>query len=267
MGILNVTPDSFFDGGRYADVDRAAERAARLEAEGADVIDIGGESTRPGAAPTPPETEAERVVPVIRRIRSAVGALISVDTRRASVARAALDAGADIVNDVSALGDPGMAQAVRDAGAGLVLMHMRGEPATMQDDPRYDDVVAEVRQYLVDRMRLAFEAGLAPEAVAIDPGIGFGKTTEHNLALMAGLPAITRLGRPVVVGVSRKRVVGDLTGRPVSERLPGSLALAVWLAGRGAAVIRTHDVRDTCDALRVADRMRAEESRHAVRVE
>ncbi|OQW94982.1 MAG: dihydropteroate synthase [Verrucomicrobia bacterium A1] len=214
-----------------------------------------------------PAVESARVTPVIRALRAASGAPISVDTRRASVARAALEASADIVNDISALGDPEMAEVVRRAGAGLVLMHMRGEPATMQDAPAYADVVAEVAEFLRARLDRAVAAGLAPEAVALDPGIGFGKTFEHNLALMAGLPRLAALGRPVLLGVSRKSVVGMLTGRGAGERMAGSLGLASYLALRGAAVLRVHDVKETCDIVRVADRMRHEESTHGLELD
>jgi dihydropteroate synthase len=226
--------------------------------EGADLLHVGGESSRPGAAPVDPATEVARVVPVIRALRGAA-VPISVDTRRASVARAALEAGADIINDISALGDPAMAGVVRDSGAGVVLMYMRGEPATMQADPAYADVVAEVAEFLAARLAAAVAGGIPPGAVVLDPGIGFGKTLEHNLALLAGMDRIAAAGRPVLVGVSRKSVVGGLTGRPVGDRLAGSLALAAYLALRGAAILRVHDVKETCDVVRVVDRMRREE--------
>lgn len=267
MGVLNVTPDSFSDGGRFLDPDVAVARGLTMLAEGADLLDVGGESSRPGAAPVDPAVESARVTPVIRALRAASGAPISVDTRRACVARAALDAGADIVNDISALGDPEMADVVRRAGAGLVLMHMRGEPATMQDAPVYADVVAEVAEFLRARLDRAVAAGLVPEAVALDPGIGFGKTFEHNLTLMAGLPRLAAIGRPVLVGVSRKSVVGGLTGRGGGDRMAGSLGLAAYLALRGAAVLRVHDVKETCDIVRVADRMRHEESTHGLELD
>jgi len=264
MGILNVTPDSFSDGGLYLDPERAVARGVEMAGEGADVIDVGGESTRPGADPVPPEAEQARVETVVRELRRRVSVPISVDTRRAAVARAALEAGADIVNDVSALRDPAMAEVIREFGAGAVLMHMQGEPATMQRAPAYSDVVAEVVDFLRERLEAAAAAGIGREQVVLDPGIGFGKTPEHNLALLAALPRLAALGRPVLVGVSRKSVVGHLTGRPVHERRAGSLALAVWAVLNGADIVRVHDVRDSCDAMSVADRMAAEGLRHGV---
>ncbi|MCX7818782.1 MAG: dihydropteroate synthase [Kiritimatiellae bacterium] len=255
MGILNVTPDSFSDGGRYLDTERAVAHAQAMAEQGADLIDVGGESTRPGAAPVPPEEELRRVLPVVRRLCENRHMVVSVDTRRAAVARAALEAGARVVNDVSALRDPEMAAVVRDFGAGVVLMHMRGEPATMQQDPRYRDVVAEVRDFLQQRVEAAVAAGVDPSAIVVDPGIGFGKTAAHNLALLRAIPQLTALGRPVLIGVSRKSIVGHLTGRPVAERVAGSVALAAIAVYLGAAVVRAHDVRETCDAVRVADTM------------
>lgn len=267
MGVLNVTPDSFSDGGRFLDPAAAAARGRAMIDEGADLLDVGGESSRPGAVPVDPAEEEARVVPVIRALRAGSGVPISVDTRRASVARAALEAGADIVNDISALGDRAMAAVVRASGAGLVLMHMRGEPATMQAAPAYEDVVSEVSAFLSRRLEAAGAAGIPPGAVVLDPGIGFGKTLDHNLALLAGLGRIAAAGRPVLVGVSRKSVVGALTGRAVGERLAGSLALAAYLALRGAAVLRVHDVKETCDAVRIVDRMRNEESEHGLELD
>jgi dihydropteroate synthase len=267
MGVLNVTPDSFSDGGRFLDPAAAAARGRAMIDEGADLLDVGGESSRPGAVPVDPAEEEARVVPVIRALRAGSGVPISVDTRRASVARAALEAGADIVNDISALGDRAMAAVVRASGAGLVLMHMRGEPATMQAAPAYEDVVSEVSAFLSRRLEAAGAAGIPPGAVVLDPGIGFGKTLDHNLALLADLGRIAAAGRPVLVGVSRKSVVGALTGRAVGERLAGSLALAAYLALRGAAVLRVHDVKETCDAVRIVDRMRNEESEHGLELD
>lgn len=263
MGILNLTPDSFYDGGRHADPDAAVAAALRLVEEGADLIDLGGESTRPGAEAVPPDEELRRVVPVLRALRARSDIPISLDTRKAAVARAGLEAGADIVNDVSALGDPAMGGVVRAARAGLVLMHMQGAPGTMQQNPVYGDVVREVADFLRARMERALADGLDADQLALDPGIGFGKTQEHNLALLAQLPALAALGRPLVLGVSRKSLLGRLVGRPAEDRLSGSLALGAWLADRGAHVLRVHDVKESCDALRVVDTMRREEKRHA----
>ncbi len=264
MGVLNVTPDSFSDGGRYLDPSAALERGLAMVAEGADILDVGGESTRPGAVAVDPADETARVVPVIRALRAATDLPISIDTRHATVAGAALEAGADIVNDVSALADPRMPGVVREAGAGLVLMHMRGEPATMQEAPAYADVVAEVDAFLRARLATAVGQGIAAESVVLDPGIGFGKTLEHNLRLLAALPRLAAAERPLLVGVSRKAVVGRITGCEVGDRRAGSLALAVYAALRGAAVVRVHDVKETCDAMRVADRMRTEERAHGL---
>ncbi len=264
MGVLNVTPDSFSDGGRYTNPDRAIAHGLEMVADGADLIDVGGESTRPGAMPVPVEEELRRVLPVVRRLGEDPRIVISVDTRHAAVARAALEAGARVINDVSALGDPEMPAVAREFGAGVVLMHMRGEPATMQQDPRYDDVTAEVAEFLRRRIEAAVAAGLDPTTLATDPGIGFGKTAAHNLALLHAIPRLAAIGRPVVIGVSRKSIVGHITGRPIAERLAGSLALAAIAAYRGAAVVRAHDVRETCDAVRVADTMAAEAQRHGL---
>ncbi len=253
MGIVNVTPDSFSDGGRFAGASAAVEHAMRLAEAGADILDIGGESTRPGAEAVEADEEMRRVLPVIEALAGRTAAAISADTTKAAVARAALRAGAHIVNDVSACTmDPAMASVVRETGAGIVLMHRRGNPRTMQTDPRYGDVVSEVREYLARRIADLAGAGVSVEAMAVDPGIGFGKTTSHNLALLAGLAALAALGRPVVVGHSRKRFIGELTGRPVDDRLAGSLAAATAAVLRGANVLRVHDVAQTRDAARVA---------------
>ncbi len=252
MGVLNVTPDSFSDGGRYTDVDAALRHALAMVEQGADIVDVGGESTRPGAEPVPAEEERSRVVPVIRALRSAWDGLISVDTRKASVARAALEAGADIVNDVSAMRhDAEMLQTVIAFGAGVVLMHMRGEPRTMQEQPAYRDVVTEVRDHLALRMEAAVAGGLDRGRICLDPGIGFGKTVEHNLDLLAGLPALGALGRPLLVGISRKSLLGALTGRSVEERGAAGLAAGVFAVLRGAHLLRVHDVKETCDAMAV----------------
>jgi dihydropteroate synthase len=256
-GIVNVTPDSFSDGGEHATPEAAAAHALRLAREGADVLDVGGESTRPGAAPVDPKEEAARVVPTIAAIRRAGCALpVSVDTRRAEVAEAALRAGATIVNDVSAgTSDPGMLATAARHGAGMVLMHMRGDPATMQREPRYDDVVAEVSAYLVERARAAAEAGIPRERLWIDPGLGFGKTAEHNEAVLRGLEALVATGVPVLLGASRKSFLGAITGRRVpAERVAASLACAARAFQAGVAAVRVHDVAETVDLLRVLSR-------------
>ncbi len=264
MGVLNVTPDSFSDGGRHADPARAVERGLAMVEEGADVLDVGGESTRPGARAVPAAEEIRRVVPVIAALRARTDRPISVDTRKAHVAREALAAGADLVNDISALGDPAMAEAVAASGAGIILMHMQGTPSTMQESPRYGDVVGEVGGFLSERYAFARACGIADDRIALDPGIGFGKTPEHNLALLAALDRLPCPDRPILVGVSRKSIVGHLTGRPVGERAAGSLALLVWAILKGAAVVRVHDVKDSCDAARVADKMRHEDMTHGL---
>lgn len=252
MGVLNVTPDSFSDGGRFLEPDEAVVQADLMVEEGAALIDVGGESTRPGARPVSPEDELGRVVPVVERL-SAHGHPISIDTRKAIVARAALAAGASFVNDVTALrGDPAMAGVVAESGADVCLMHMLGEPETMQEDPRYEDVVAEVKRFLEDRLAFAVAAGIAEERVWLDPGIGFGKTVDHNLALIRRLDEIVAIGRPVLIGASRKRFIGSLTGRAVEERVPGGAAAAVIAFERGATMFRVHDVRAHRDALAVA---------------
>lgn len=260
MGILNVTPDSFSDGGRYLDADKAVARGLQMLEEGATIVDVGGESTRPYAEPVSARDETMRVLPVIEGLLAVrPDALLSVDTSKAEVARRALEAGVRIVNDVSALtADAGMADVVRAFGAGLIVMHMRGTPRTMQEAPRYEDVVAEVAGYLSERVRSLTDAGLDPLALAVDPGIGFGKTAEHNVSLLAGLSGFVRMGRPVVVGLSRKRFLERLTGRRVEERLAGSLAGAAWSAWQGAHVVRVHDVRESVDAIAVVEALRRE---------
>ncbi|MBM4153300.1 MAG: dihydropteroate synthase, partial [Kiritimatiellaceae bacterium] len=234
MGILNVTPDSFSDGGQFQTVKSAVDRGLQMLAEGADILDIGGESTRPGAAPVDVAEEIRRTVPVIQALRQHTDALISIDTRKAEVARAALDAGADIVNDISAGSDARMAAVVAESGAGWVLMHMQGTPQTMQNNPQYADVVSEVRNFFQERMAYALSQRVAVEQVVMDPGIGFGKTDVHNLALLRNLGAFAKLGRPVLMGASRKSVIGRLLGREPADRLAGSLALAVFSVLRGA---------------------------------
>ena len=253
MGIVNITPDSFSDGGRHLDVAAACRRAERLVLEGADILDLGGESTRPGSEPVPEEEEIRRVVPVIREI-TALGLPLSVDTSKAAVARAALEAGAAVVNDVTALGDPAMGPVVATFGAGLVLMHMRGRPRTMQANPVYEDLLGEVCAFLRERRDRAEACGVARERILLDPGIGFGKRLEHNLELLARLPEIAALGSPVLVGASRKRFLEALTGVAEPEdRVAGSVAAAVAARLRGASVLRVHDVAATREALAVAD--------------
>ncbi len=263
MGVLNVTPDSFYDGGVYADPHRAVAHASEMIEDGAALIDVGGESSRPGADPVPAEEEMARVVPVVAALRAETHALISVDTTKAVVARAALEAGAHIVNDISALRfDPDMASVVRDYGAGLILMHMQGTPRTMQASPTYADVVREVGDFLKERAAAAEAAGIDRACIALDPGIGFGKTFDHNWALLAGLPTLARFAYPLLVGVSRKRFLGALCDREVDGRLPASLAALTVAVRAGASIIRVHDVKESCDAARVADRISDEERKH-----
>jgi dihydropteroate synthase len=259
MGILNVTPDSFSDGGKFQALETAVEHGLQMVAEGADIIDIGGESTRPGANPVQAVEEIARTVPVIKKLREKTGVLISVDTRKVEVARAALAAGADIINDISALADPSMAAVAAETGAGLVLMHMQGTPETMQNNPRYDDVVSNVWNFLEERMNFAVARGVAPEQIVLDPGIGFGKTDEHNLALLKGIPQLAAAGRPVLVGASRKSFIGRITGGEPDNRLAGSLAIAGFAVLRGAHILRVHDVKESCDAARLVDTLRANE--------
>jgi dihydropteroate synthase len=254
MGIVNVTPDSFSDGGLFLDAVAAVAHGRALAGEGADILDVGGESTRPGADPVPVDEELRRVVPVVEQLAADGAARISIDTTKAAVARAALDAGATIVNDVSALRfDPELASLVAESGADCCLMHMLGEPRTMQEDPRYDDVVSDVRAFLEERLAFAVSEGIPEERVWLDPGIGFGKTVEHNLELLRRLDEVVAIGRPVVVGTSRKSFLGKLAGgRDEGERLPGTLATNVLALERGATVFRVHDVSQNRDALRVA---------------
>lgn len=252
MGVVNVTPDSFSDGGRHLDPAAAIAAGLAMAEAGAALVDVGGETTRPRAAPTPPREERRRILPVIRAL-AAAGVTVSVDTRNAATMAEALAAGARVVNDVSALThDPDAARVVAEAGCPVVLMHMRGTPATMHAHARYRDVAGEVAAELALRIAAAEAAGIAPEAIAIDPGIGFAKTGEQNLALLPRLPLLLGLGRPLVVGVSRKRFIGTLAGEPVAaRRLPGSLAAALHAASLGAAILRVHDVPETLQALSV----------------
>ena len=256
MGVVNVTPDSFSDGGRYAAPEAALAHARELIAEGADLIDLGGESTRPGSQPVPPAEQWRRIGPVVAPL-ARDGALISVDTSSAEVADRALAAGARVVNDVTALGDPAMAGVVAGSGAGLVLMHMRGTPADMQRDPRYADAAAEVASFLAARLDAAVAAGIAREAIVLDPGVGFGKAARHSLELVAQIEPLAALGRPVLIGVSRKSFIGQILDLPVDQRLEGSLAAAAIAVFQGARIVRAHDVAATVRAVRVADALRA----------
>ncbi len=252
MGVVNVTPDSFSDGGMYLDPGAAIEHGKELAADGAEILDVGGESTRPGAAPVAAAEELRRVEPVVAGLAGGAAA-ISVDTSKAVVAEAALDAGAAIVNDVTALrGDPEMAALCADRGAGVVLMHMAGDPRTMQVGPAYGDVVAEVRDFLAERLAAATAAGIDESRIWLDPGIGFGKTDRHNFELLRGLGELTALGRPVLVGTSRKSFIGRADGSPTDERLGGTIATSILAAAAGAAVLRVHDVREMAQALTVA---------------
>jgi dihydropteroate synthase len=252
MGVVNVTPDSFSDGGEFLDPQAAIAHGRQLDSDGAHILDIGGESTRPGAEPVDADEELARVLPVIEGLAGA-NARISIDTTKVEVARRAVEAGASIVNDVSAFRfDPALAELVAQLEVDCCLMHMLGEPRTMQDDPRYDDVVADVKAFLEERMAFAVAAGVPEERIWLDPGIGFGKTLEHNLELLRRLDEIVAIGRPVVVGTSRKSFLGKLTGRGEKERLPGTIATNVIALERGARIFRVHDVAEAADALAVA---------------
>ena len=256
VGILNITPDSFSDGGDFLDPEAAARHAVAMLDEGAGILDLGGESTRPGSDPVSQEEELGRVIPVIERILAACPeAVISVDTYRADTATAALEAGARIINDVTALrGDPSIASVVEKAACPVILMHMQGEPKTMQNEPHYDDVVREVKDFLAQRAEHAISAGVRPENIILDPGIGFGKNLEHNLALLRNLDAIVDLGFPVLVGASRKRFIGDISGvQEARERVFGTVAATVLAYERGASYFRVHDVRANREALAVAE--------------
>ncbi len=254
MGVLNVTPDSFSDGGRFLGRAAALEHARRMLSDGADIIDIGGESTRPGAAATSETDELDRVIPLVEVLRGecdARGVPLSVDTRKPAVMRAAIAAGASLINDVGALDAPGAIEAIAPSEVAVCLMHMRGEPATMQQVANYNDVVGEVKAFLADRAAACESAGIARDRIVVDPGFGFGKTVGHNLALLRWLAEIVALGYPVAVGLSRKSTIGALTGREVGERTAGSIAAALAAVARGAAIVRVHDVRETVDALKV----------------
>jgi len=260
MGVLNATPDSFSDGGEHLDPDAAVTAGRRMIEQGAAILDIGGESTRPGAAPVAATNEWDRVAPILERLKGLEplgGTPLSIDTRNASTARLALDAGAVLVNDVSAGSDPDMLPTVAAAQAGICLMHMRGEPCSMQDDPCYEDVVTEVEDYLLERAGAAEAAGIARERIVIDPGIGFGKTLEHNLALLRATTRLASHGYALLLGVSRKRFLGDLTGRAVEERTAATIAAVSLGAYFGAAIIRVHEVASAIDAVRVAHAWRS----------
>ena len=251
MGILNVTPDSFSDGGQFDNLNIALRQAVTMVEGGASLIDIGGESTRPGAASVPEQQELDRVIPVIEAVRAVTDVPISIDTSKAGVMRAAAAAGATMINDVAALQGEGAMQAAADLGVPVCLMHMRGEPRTMQEKPQYDDVVAEVAAFLESRIAACVEAGIGEELIVVDPGFGFGKTHGHNVELLANLRQLHVRDRPVLVGVSRKSTLGALTGRAIRDRLPASVAAAVVACMKGAHIIRAHDVQATVDALKV----------------
>ena len=248
MGVVNVTPDSFSDGGRFLDTEAAVSHARRLAEEGADILDIGGESSRPGAEPVSIQEELKRVLPVLEKLSDYC---VSVDTRRAAVMKPALAAGASMINDIQALAEPYALEAVAGTGCGVCLMHMKGQPATMQREPRYDDVVAEVKAFLRDAVRKARFAGIGADRIVIDPGFGFGKNAGHNLEILRKLREFASLGQPVAAGLSRKSTLGHLTGRPVEERLAGSLALALLALEGGAKILRVHDVKETRDVIAV----------------
>jgi dihydropteroate synthase len=247
MGVVNVTPDSFSDGGHFFDTKKAIAHARRLAQEGADIIDVGGESTRPGAAPVSLQEELDRVMPVLEGLRDLC---VSVDTRRPQVMQAALAAGASMINDIDALQAPGAIEAVRNSHCAVCLMHMKGQPATMQQDPHYDDVVAEVRDFLRQRVSSVEAGGIARGRLVVDPGFGFGKTAAHNLTLLKNLAQL-QFGVPLLVGLSRKSTIGRITGRPADGRLAGSLAMALIALQGGATILRVHDVKDTRDVVAV----------------
>lgn len=255
MGILNVTPDSFSDGGRYNTVEVALARARGMVADGAAFIDVGGESTRPGATPVSVEEELERVCPVVEAIARDLGVVVSVDTSSPQVMAEVVKLGAGMINDVRALQRDGAPEVVANAGVPVCVMHIQGEPDTMQDDPRYRNVRREVSSFLTERMRVIEKAGVRPDNIILDPGFGFGKSPQHNLQLLASLEQLQLLGHPILVGMSRKSMLGHITGRDVSERLPASLAAATISAMKGASIIRVHDVRETVDAVKVVTAM------------
>ena len=257
MGVLNVTPDSFSDGGSFTDLDNALRQAEGMRAEGAAIIDVGGESTRPGAADVAEQEELDRVIPVVEAITSRLDAPVSVDTSNPGVMQAAVAAGASLVNDVRALQDEGALTAAVELQRPICLMHMQGQPRTMQEHPHYDNVVADVAGFLRDRVEHCVAAGLGADLLIVDPGFGFGKTPEHNIELLANLRQLQSVGRPILVGLSRKSTLGKITGRDVDERLPAGLAAAVLAVEQGASIVRTHDVAPTVDALKIAQSVMA----------
>ena len=261
MGVVNVTPDSFSDGGKFQSTDQAVEQALRLAEEGADILDIGGESTRPSATPVDESVELSRVIPVIEKLAGQTQAALSIDTQKPTVAQAAVKAGAVIINDIAAnREDEAMWQLVAEIGAGYVAMHMQGTPQTMQEAPQYDNVVNDVEAFFISRMTRWNDWGMALEQVVLDPGIGFGKTVEHNLALLAALERFTKMQRPLLVGASRKSFIGHVTNTEVNDRLPGSLACACRAAQAGAGVVRVHDVKETVQALQTWESIKKHES-------
>ncbi|MEH6501920.1 MAG: dihydropteroate synthase [Pseudoalteromonas distincta] len=261
MGILNTTPDSFSDGGQYLQLDAALRHVERMLEEGATLIDVGGESTRPGADPVTPEQELQRVVPVVEAIKARFDTIVSVDTSTAAVMRDSAAVGAGLINDVRALQRPGALQAAALTGLPVCLMHMRGEPQNMQDAPRYDSIVIEVGRFLTQRVEACEQAGIPRERLMLDPGFGFGKTLQHNLELFAQMHLLQPQGLPLLVGVSRKSMIGQLLDRPVDQRLAGGLALATLAVARGARIIRAHDVAATVDAVRMAEAVLSAEPR------
>ena len=248
MGVVNVTPDSFSDGGRFLDARSAVSHARELSAEGADILDLGGESTRPGAAPVTEEDELKRVLPVLEQLSDLC---VSVDTRRPAIMKAVLAAGASMINDIQALTAPYALEAVAPTGCAVCIMHMKGEPSTMQREPRYDDVVGEVKGFLKDSVRKAMFAGIGRDRIVVDPGFGFGKTPRHNMQLLRSLASFKDLGVPLLAGLSRKSTIGHITGRPVGERLAGSLAMGLLALQGGARILRVHDVKETRDIVAV----------------
>ncbi|MEM3277927.1 MAG: dihydropteroate synthase [Thermoplasmata archaeon] len=258
MGILNITPDSFSDGGKYIDPDHALERAKEIEIEGADILDIGAESTKPYSKPISIEEELNRLMPVLEAIRDQIKIPISIDTYKWQVADKALKLGADIINDVYGLKDEAMLKVIKDFGAGVVIMHMKGTPQTMQNAPHYDDLISEISRFLKDRATTAIMNGIEPEKIMIDPGIGFGKTVEHNLSILNNLQDLKSLGFPIVVGTSKKGFIGEITGTPVERRMMGSLATALIAMHNGASVIRAHDVKETKEIIKIFESVTAE---------
>ena len=257
MGVLNVTPDSFSDGGQYLDSRAAVARARAMAAQGADIVDVGGESTRPGANPVSADEECARVVPVIQALVREMDIPVSVDTSKPEVITAAVEAGACLVNDVRALQEPGALEAVAATDAWVCLMHMQGKPRTMQSNPRYNAVLVEVRDFLLTRVQACTDAGIGRERLILDPGFGFGKTLEHNLELLANLGTLRELGLPILVGMSRKSMIGAITGRDADDRVHGSIAAAVIAAMQGVDIVRVHDVAGTADGLRVCEAVKA----------